>query len=42
MSQKEAKSRLKINKLLEDAGWRFFENEVGYANIQVELNVKRL
>lgn len=40
MSAKEAKARIKINKLLEDAGWRFFENESGPANIQVETNVK--
>lgn len=37
---KEAKARIKINKLLEDAGWRFFDDENGYANIQVEHNVK--
>lgn len=40
MSTKEAKARIKINKLLEDAGWRFFDNEFGPANIQVEANVK--
>lgn len=40
MSAKEAKARLKINKLLEDAGWRFFDDGAQYANIQVELNVK--
>ena len=40
MSAKEAKARIKINKLLEDAGWRFFDNEFGPANIQVEANVK--
>lgn len=38
MSAKEAKARIKINKLLEDAGWRFFDNEFGPANIQVEAN----
>ncbi|SJZ96197.1 DEAD/DEAH box helicase family protein [Anaerorhabdus furcosa] len=37
---KEAKARLKINRLLEEAGWRFFDDENGYANIQVEPNVK--
>ena len=37
---KEAKARIKINKLLEDAGWRFFDNEDGAANIQLEANVK--
>jgi len=40
MKAKEAKARIKINKLLEDAGWRFFDNEEGLANIQLEANVK--
>lgn len=40
MSEKEAKSRLKINKLLEEAGWRFFDDESGPANVQVEPNIK--
>lgn len=40
MSAKEAKARIKINKLLEAAGWRFFDDENGSANIQVEANVK--
>ena len=40
MSAKEARARIKINKLLEDADWRFFDDENGYANIQVEPNVK--
>ena len=38
--QKEALARISINKLLEDAGWRFFPNEKGIANIQLEPNVK--
>lgn len=33
---KEASARIKINKLLEAAGWRFFENEDGPANIRLE------
>lgn len=37
---KEAKARIKINKLLEEAGWRFFDNENGPANIQLELHAK--
>lgn len=37
---KEAKSRIKINKLLEASGWRFFDDETGNANIQLEANVK--
>lgn len=40
MKAKEAKARIKINKLLEEAGWRFFDNEEGPANIQLEANVK--
>lgn len=40
MSVKEAKARIKINKLLEDSGWRFFDDENGPANISLELNVK--
>lgn len=40
MSTKEAKARIKINKLLEEAGWRFFDDANGPANIQLEANVK--
>lgn len=40
MGVKEAKARIKINKLLEEAGWRFFDDENGSANIIVEANVK--
>jgi len=39
MSAKEAKARIKINKLLEAAGWRFFDDETGPANIQLEPTV---
>jgi type I restriction enzyme R subunit len=39
-NSKEAKARIKINKLLEQAGWRFFDNEYGPANVCLELNVK--
>ncbi|MEI7621726.1 MAG: DEAD/DEAH box helicase family protein [Candidatus Moraniibacteriota bacterium] len=38
--QKEASSRIKINKLLEEAGRRFFDGEKGVANIQLEPGVK--
>ncbi len=38
--KKEAQARIKINKLLEDAGWRFFDDERGVANIQLEPGVK--
>ena len=40
MPSKEAQARIKINKLLEKAGWRFFDDEKGSANIRLELNVK--
>lgn len=36
----EAKARIKINKLLEDSGWRFDDNEKGKANIRLEAEVK--
>src|SRR6266702_2260581 len=38
--QKEAKARIKINTLLQEAGWRFFDDENGRANIVLENNVK--
>ncbi len=40
MKSKEAKARLKINDMLQEAGWRFFDDENGTANISVEANVK--
>ena len=39
-SRNEATARLKINKLLEEAGWRFFDSDEGKANIQLEAGVK--
>jgi len=39
-TQIEAKARIKINRLLEEAGWRFFDDERGKANILLENNVK--
>src|SRR3990172_2266951 len=38
--QKEAKARIKINKLLEQSGWRFFDDGKEKANIVLENNVK--
>ena len=41
--KKEAKARIKINKLLERAGWRFFDDHDDPskpANIQLEKNIK--
>jgi type I restriction enzyme R subunit len=37
---KEATARIKINKLLDAAGWRFFADSHGAANVCLELNVK--
>ena len=39
-NSKEAKARIKINQQLTDSQWRFFDNESGTANIQLEPNVK--
>jgi len=38
--QKEAKARIKINNLLQQSGWRFFDDENGKANITLENNIK--
>jgi len=40
MPSKEATARIKINRLLEDAGWRFFANEDGPANVVLEAGVQ--
>lgn len=40
MAGNEAKARIKINKLLEEAGWRFLDSEQGKANVLLEQNVK--
>ena len=40
MPAKEAQARIKINRMLEEAGWRFFDDENGPANIQLEPTVK--
>ena len=39
MFGKEASARIKINKLLEESGWRFLDGEQGRANIQLEAGV---
>jgi type I restriction enzyme, R subunit len=36
---KEARARLKVNKLLEEAGWLFFDQDGKKANVEVEGNV---
>lgn len=38
--KKEAKARIKINNLLQQSGWRFFDSPEGPANIILENNVK--
>lgn len=40
MTEKEASARIKINKLLEESGWRFFDAAAGKANIVLEPKVK--
>lgn len=40
MNNKEAQARIKINKLLEQAGWKFEDSVNGKANIKLEANVK--
>jgi type I restriction enzyme R subunit len=40
MADKEAKARIKINKLLEDDGWWLLDNESGKANVIFENNGK--
>ena len=37
-NSKEANERIKINHLLENAGWRFFDDEKGQANIFLPTN----
>ena len=39
MPDTEAKARIKINKLLEDSGWRLLDDDNGKANIQLEQGV---
>jgi len=40
MADKEAKARIKINKLLEEADWRFFDDKDGKATIKLESSIK--
>jgi type I restriction enzyme R subunit len=40
LATKEATARIKINRLLDEAGWQFFDSESGQANIVLEPNVK--
>ena len=36
----EAKARIRINELLSKSGWRFFTDDTGPANVQLEAHVK--
>lgn len=38
MAEKEAKARIKINKLLEEAGWNLLDEDSGKANVVFENN----
>jgi len=40
LGPKEAQARVKINKLLEEAGWRLLDSEQGTANVTLELHTK--
>jgi type I restriction enzyme R subunit len=40
MAAKEARARIKINTLLEESGWRFFDSAQGKANIVLEPRVR--
>jgi len=40
MAEKEAKARIKINKLLEESGWSFFDTDKGKATIKLESSIK--
>ncbi|WP_413854636.1 type I restriction enzyme HsdR N-terminal domain-containing protein, partial [Candidatus Ruminimicrobium bovinum] len=40
MNDNEAKVRLKINKLLEQSGWKLLDDEKGRANVDVEYSTK--
>jgi type I restriction enzyme, R subunit len=40
MAEKEAKARIKINTLLEEAGWRFLDADGKKANILLENRTK--
>ncbi len=40
MAAKEATARVKIDQHLKEAGWRFFDDENGAANIRLESNTK--
>jgi len=42
MTAKEARARIKINQLLISAGWRFFDDSGGPANIVLEPKVSGL
>jgi len=40
MKKKEAKALIRINKLLEQAGWRLMDDKNGQTNVLLKYNVK--
>ena len=40
MADKEAKARIKINKMLEEAGWRLLDSPTDKANVHLEAGIK--
>ena len=40
MPPKEAKARIRINQLLEEAGWRLTDGKEGSANVLLDRHVK--
>lgn len=40
MAEREAKARIKINKLLEEAGWRLLDSAAGRANVLLEKHTR--
>lgn len=44
MRSSEAQARVKVDRLLQNAGWRFFDSDEGKANIKLEdrVTLKRI
>jgi type I restriction enzyme R subunit len=42
VAEKEATARIKINKLLEESGWRFFDSKDGKANVDALVKSHKL
>jgi type I restriction enzyme, R subunit len=39
VTEKEAKARIKINKMLEEAGWRLLDSPAARANVHLETTI---